>query len=150
MPIFQLKKNISKARLYITAHGLYEAYLNGERVGDEYFTPGWTNYNKRLQYQIYDVTKLLQSGGNAFAVRLGDGWFRGQFDSRDRWNTLYGNKTALLCQLEISYKNGQTEVITSDKNWKASTGAIVMSGIYDGEVYDARLEKNGWKKKGLQ
>ncbi len=145
---YNLKGKVAKARLYITAHGLYEAYLNGERVGDELFTPGWTSYNKRLQYQTYDVTKLLQNGNNALAVRLGDGWFRGQFDSRDRWNTLYGNKTALLFQLEVTYENGETETIVSDKNWKASTGAIVMSGIYDGEVYDARLEKRGWTKIG--
>ncbi|MFT4664719.1 MAG: alpha-L-rhamnosidase [Polaribacter sp.] len=143
-----LKSKIATARLYITSHGIYEVYLNGQRVGDELFTPGWTSYHKRLQYQIYNVTELLQSGENAMAVRLGDGWFRGQFDSRDRWNTLYGNKTALLFQLEVTYENGETETIISDENWKASTGAIVMSGLYDGEVYDARLEKSGWTKTG--
>lgn len=141
---FSLKKEVAKARLYITAHGLYEAHLNGQRVGDEWFTPGWTNYDKRLQYQTYDVTNLLQDGTNAIGVRLGDGWYRGQFDSGNRWNTRYGNKTALLCQLEITYKDGRTETIVSDDNWKATTGAIVMSGIYDGEIYDARLEKNNW------
>ncbi|MFK7808279.1 MAG: family 78 glycoside hydrolase catalytic domain, partial [Saprospiraceae bacterium] len=145
---FQLNNSITKARLYITAHGLYEAFLNGKQVGDELFTPGWTSYNKRLQYQTYDVTRLLQKGENAIAVRLGDGWFRGQFDSKDRWNKVYGTKTALLFQLEITYKNGKTETIISDKNWKASTGAIVMSGIYDGGIYDARLEKTGWKEAG--
>ncbi len=136
---FKLKNNIAKARLYITAHGLYEAYLNGKKVGDELFTPGWTTYHKRLQYQTFDVTHLLQKNENAVGVRLGDGWYRGKLNWRP-----YGDKVALLFQLEIEYENGQKELILSDKNWKASTGAVVMSNIYQGEIYDARLEKKGW------
>ena len=146
---FTLKKNIVKARLYITSRGLYEAHLNGQRVGDQLFTPGWTSLNKRLQYQTYDVTALLQSGANAVGVRLGDGWHRGQFGFTNNWN-IYGKKTALLFQLEVEYKNGRKETIISDENWKATTGAIRLSSIYDGEHYDARLEKEGWTKTGYK
>ncbi len=141
---FKAKNKIAKARLYITSKGLYEAFINGQAVGDQLFTPGWTSYNKRLQYQIYDVTDLIEKDQNALSVRLGDGWYRGQFDSYDRWNNNYGKNTALLCQLELTYTNGEKETISSDKKWKSSTGAIVMSGLYDGEVYDASLEKKGW------
>jgi alpha-L-rhamnosidase len=136
---FHLKDNVAKARLYITAHGVYEAFLNGQRVGDELFTPGWTSYHKRLQYQTFDVTTLLQESKNVIAVQLGDGWYRGKLN----WKP-YGFKTALLCQLEIEYKNGKTQIIRSDTDWKAATGAVRMSNIYQGEVYDARLEQRGW------
>jgi len=146
---FGLNKNIRKARLYITAHGLYEAYLNGQRVGDELFTPGWTTYKDRLQYQTYDVTQLLQTGDNAVGVLLGDGWYRGQFGFQNNWN-IYGKKTALLFQLEVEYKNGKKEVVISDNSWKGDTGAIQMSSLYDGEVQDSRLEKDGWTKPGYK
>jgi alpha-L-rhamnosidase len=139
---FQLKGKVAQARLYITAHGVYEAFLNGERVGDELFTPGWTSYHKRLQYQTFDVTTLLQASENVIAVHLGDGWYRGKLN----WKP-YGFKTALLCQLEIDYQNGKREVITSNTCWKAATGAVRLSNIYQGEVYDARLEQKGWNTK---
>ncbi len=138
---FKLNSKIAKARLYITAHGVYEAFINGERVSDELFTPGWTSYHKRLQYQTFDVTKMLQKNANAIGVRLGDGWYRGKLN----WKA-YGTKTALLCQLEVEFENGKKELIISDTNWKAATGAIRMSNIYQGEVYDARLEKKDWSK----
>ena len=141
---FKLKNDISKARLYITSKGLYEVYINEKRVGEDLFTPGWTNYNKRIQYQTYDVSHLLKNEDNVICVRLGDGWFRGQFDSYDRWHNNYGKNLALLCQLEIDYSNGEKETITSDKKWKSSTGGIVMSGLYDGEIYDETKEKHGW------
>lgn len=140
---FSLKKKIQKARLYITAHGLYEAYLNGKRVSEDLFTPGWTSYHKRLQYQTYDVTSLLRKGENAVAIRLGDGWYRGEFGWQNNWN-IYGDHLGLLFQLEVEYTNGKKELILSDASWKASTGPILMSSLYDGEIYDARLEKTGW------
>lgn len=144
---FTLKKNIAKARLYVTAHGLYEAFFNGQRVGDELFTPGWTAYQERLQYQTYDVTDLLQAGDNAVGVLLGDGWYRGQFGFQNNWN-IYGKKTALLFQLEVTYKNGKKDIIVSDESWKGDTGPILMSSLYDGEVQDTRLEKKGWTATG--
>src|SRR5688572_19196379 len=87
---FTLGKPVATARLYITAHGLYEAHINGQRVGDAYLTPGWTSYNKRLQYQVYDVTPLLKTGVNATGVLLGDGWYRGNLAWADTKN-IYGS-----------------------------------------------------------
>jgi alpha-L-rhamnosidase len=141
---FQLKDKIKKARLYVTSLGMYEAFLNGKKVTDAVFTPGWTTYKKRLQYQTYDVTELLNEGKNAMGVRLGDGWFRSRIGWVKGYNR-YGMKlVALLSQLEIEYKNGETETIISDENWKVNTGAVLFSTLYDGEIYDARLAREGW------
>ncbi|HVF97943.1 MAG TPA: family 78 glycoside hydrolase catalytic domain, partial [Flavisolibacter sp.] len=140
-------KKVKSATAYITAHGLYEAQINGKRVGDAYFTPGWTSYNKRLQYQAYDATNLLKDGANAVAVTLGDGWYRGNF-SFDHRRNIYGKDIALLFQLEVVYADGSTATIASDASWKSSTGAIRSSIIYGGELIDARLEKKGWEMAG--
>lgn len=145
---FNLAGTIKTARAYITSFGLYEAEINGQKVGDQLFTPGWTSYNKRLQYQTYDVTDLLQKGNNAIGVSLGDGWYRGFLVWKGNRN-VYGEKLGLLLQLEIEYSNGKREVINSDETWKASTGPILNSDIYMGESYDARLEKEGWTKTGF-
>ncbi len=144
---FKLNGAIDRARAYITSHGLYEAFLNGQRVGDQVFTPGWTSYNKQLQYQTYDVTSLLKNGDNAIGVMLGDGWYRGNLAWGGKRN-LYGEKLGLLLQIEITYRDGRKELISSDQTWKASTGPILMSEIYHGETYDARLEKPGWTNPG--
>ena len=145
---FQLRGPVERARAYVTAHGLYELYLNGQRVGDQLFTPGWTSYNKRLQYQTYDVTPLLQAGANAVGAQLGNGWYRGYLAWQDRRN-IYGDRLGLLAQIEVTYKDGRTETIASDAGWKAATGPILMSEIYHGETYDARLEKPGWAAAGF-
>jgi alpha-L-rhamnosidase len=139
---FKLKKPIRAAYLYITAHGLYEAQLNGERVGDDYFSPGFTSYRKRLQYQVYDVSSKLKKGDNAIGVTLGDGWFRGY--TYDRKTDAYGKRLALLFQLEVVYENGERQIITSDKNCRVSYGPIRSSSFFDGELYDANWEKPGW------
>ncbi|NHA04197.1 family 78 glycoside hydrolase catalytic domain [Mucilaginibacter sp. HC2] len=139
---FKLDRKIRAAHLYITAHGVFEAQINGKRVGNDYFAPGWTSYNKRLQYQVYDVTSLLRRGENATGVTIGDGWYRGYTYNRKK--NVYGKKLALLYQLEIVYSNGKRELITSDKSWKVAYGPIRSSSFFDGEVYDARKEKSGW------
>jgi alpha-L-rhamnosidase len=144
---FEIKKEVKSARAYITSHGLYEFHLNGKKVSDQLFTPGWTSYNKRLQYQVYDVTEYLASGKNAAGVILGDGWYRGPL-TWDMKRNIYGNKLALLMQINIVYSDGTSEIFKSDDKWKSSAGPIIMSGIYDGEIYDARLEKSGWDNKG--
>jgi alpha-L-rhamnosidase len=141
------KKKVARARLYASALGLYEMQLNGKRVGDSYFTPGWTAYDFRIQYQTYDVTSMVKSGANCLGAMLGDGWYRGHMGFRDQRNN-YGKKVALLAQLVITYTDGTQEVVASDGNWKAATGAVVVSDIYDGETYDARLEKRGWSLAG--
>lgn len=145
---FSITKPVKSARLYITSHGLYETYLNGERIGDAYLTPGWTSYNKRLQYQVYDVTPNLRQGDNAAAVILADGWYRGQMGFRDQRN-LYGSDVALLYQLEVNYTDGTKDQIVSDPGWRSSTGALRMAEIYHGETYDARMEKTGWNEVGF-
>jgi alpha-L-rhamnosidase len=145
---FKLAGAVARARAYVTSHGLYELHLNGQRVGDELFTPGWTSYNKRLQYQTYDVTSLLKPGANAFGVQLGNGWYRGDLAWEGRRN-IYGDRLGLLLQLQVTYKDGREELVLSDGQWKASTGPILMSEIYNGETYDARLEKPGWSAPGF-
>jgi alpha-L-rhamnosidase len=141
------KKRVARARLYASAMGLYELRLNGKRVSDQYFTPGWTAYDFRYQYQTYDVSDMLKSGANCVGAMLGDGWFRGHMAFEGKRNN-YGKKVALLAQLVISYTDGSQEIIASDANWRASTGAVLLSDIYDGETYDARLEKPGWSDAG--
>ncbi|WP_409345922.1 family 78 glycoside hydrolase catalytic domain [Paenibacillus sp. MBLB4367] len=140
---FALRSGIQSARLYATAAGVYEAFLNGERVGDELLAPGWTSYNNRQQVQTYDVTQHLRSGNNAIGVMVGDGWYKGQLTNKEK-RDYYGNRRAALLQLHIRYDDGSEEVVASDATWRSSTGPVRLSEIYDGELYDARLEKSGW------
>ncbi|MEP7230477.1 MAG: glycoside hydrolase family 78 protein [Ginsengibacter sp.] len=144
---FSSGKKIISATAYITAHGLYEAFINGHRMGDAYLTPGWTSYNKRLQYQVYDVTNLFQNGNNAIGVTLGSGWYRGSLAWAANKN-LYGKDIALLLQINIVYSDGSKATITSDDTWKSTTGAIRYSEIYNGETVDARMDKAGWLLPG--
>ncbi|SHF32930.1 alpha-L-rhamnosidase [Mariniphaga anaerophila] len=139
---FSAAKKVKSARIYASALGLYELYLNGEKVGDELFTPGWTSYGKRIQYQTYDVTSMLKSQNSLGAI-LGDGWYRGNIGFRNQ-HSYYGNDVALIAQLHITYSDGTAETIGTDESWKATTGALVFSDIYNGETYDARLEMPGW------
>jgi alpha-L-rhamnosidase len=144
---FLNSRNIASATVYITAHGLYEARINGQRLGDAYFTPGWTSYGKRLQYQAYDVRDLIVKGANAIAVSLGSGWYRGYLAWGGNHNS-YGKKTGLLFQLEIKYKDGSSEIIVSDGGWKSATGCIRYSEVYNGETIDHRFEQKGWDQPG--
>lgn len=144
---FTVNKKVASATLYISAHGMYEAQINGKRIGDAYLSPGWTSYNKRLQYQVYDVTGLLGNGNNAIAASVGNGWYRGTLAWQDNKN-IYGTKLALLAQLQVTFTNGTTETIITDEHWKSSTGAVKSVEIYHGETYDARDEKPGWTNAG--
>ncbi len=129
-----------KARLYITACGLYEAELNGQRIGNFVLAPGITDYNKRIQYQTYDISELLVSGKNVLTVQLADGWYRG---STGAWGLLnqYGTETALLCQLEITGVDGRHDYILSDENWAWSNdGPIRFADNKDGETVDANQQ----------
>ena len=128
---------------------MYELELNGKKVGDQVFTPGWTNYRKRLQYQVYDVTDQLVDGENAIGSILGDGWYRGHFGWWENNRNNYGEVLGLLLQLEIRYEDGDEVTIVTDDSWKASTGPILMSDIYNGETYDARLEMPDWSSPGF-
>lgn len=131
---------IEKARLYITACGLYEAKINGQRVGNFVMAPGYTDYNKRVQYQAYDVTGLVKTGANSLTVWLADGWYRGSVGA---WGCLceYGSETKLLVQLELTDGNGNITCIGSDGSWRWSNdGPIRFADNKDGEVFDARME----------
>jgi alpha-L-rhamnosidase len=139
---FGVDKPIEKARLYVTALGLYEFEINGQRVGDAVFAPGRTEYRKRVPYHTYDVTSLLHAGKNACGAILGDGWYCGHLHSDPRQT--YGDRPRLLCQLEIAFADGTQATVCSDGTWKTSEGPIRSSDMLMGEDYDARMEMPGW------
>lgn len=146
---FPVKKKVKSARVYATTKGLYQLFINGEKVSSDLFTPGWTTYNKRLQYQVYDVTSMLKEK-NSIGAMVGDGWYRSTIGRNKRENIwYYGDKLALLVQLQINYTDGTSELVTTDQNWKVTTGAIIESDIYNGEIYDARKEMPGWNQPGF-
>jgi alpha-L-rhamnosidase len=146
---FLLTKKVKSARVYVTSKGLYQLFLNGEKVSTDLFTPGWTTYNKRLQYQVYDVTSMLKEK-NSLGAMIGDGWYRGTIGRNKRENLYYyGDKIALLVQLQINYTDGTSELVTTDQSWKVTTGSIIESDIYNGEIYDARKEMPGWNQPGF-
>ncbi len=136
-------KKILKASAYITAKGMYEASINGKRMGDLFFTPGWTSYNNRIQYQVYDLTTVLNSGENTFGIILGEGWYKGRISRKH-----YGSELAVIAQLYIEYEDGSSELIITDDSWKTTNGPIIISDIYDGEIYDSSLEMPGWNNRG--
>lgn len=136
---------IKKARLYATSLGIYQVFLNGQRVSEDYFSPGWTDYNKRIYYRTYDVKDKIQQGDNAIGAVLADGWFAGYVGGGHKRNH-YGRNLRLLCQLNIEYEDGTTDVIASGPDWKASTGPILQADFLMGETYDARKEMPGWNR----
>ncbi len=145
---FNVRHGVVAARLYLTALGVYEAALNGAIIGDHVLAPGWTSYHHRLRYQTFDVTGLLREGANVIGATLGDGWYRGRLGFGSGRRNVYGEGLALLAQLEIVYADGTTDRIVTDEAWRAATGPILASDLYDGETYDARLERNGWSTPG--
>jgi alpha-L-rhamnosidase len=145
---FELRAPVESARLYVAALGVYEIEINGRTVGDELLAPGWTSYGHRLRYATHDVTDLLRERQNAIGAMLGDGWYRGRLGWNGGRRNVYGDRLALLAQLEVTYADGTTEQIVTDESWRAATGPIVASDLYDGETYDARLERPGWSTAG--
>lgn len=146
---FSLPEPVERARLYVSAHGLYEIEVNSQRVGNEAMAPGWTVYSARLEYQTYDVTSLLQKGTNVLGAWLGDGWYRGRLGWKGGFRNLYGSHIGLIAQLEIELASGDRRSIVTDEHWKAAFGPIQCAGNYDGEVYDARDEQHGWSSPGF-
>lgn len=145
---FDITKKVGRATVYATARGVYELYLNGARVGDDVLAPGWTDYNKRVQYQAHDVTSLLTQGTNALGGVLGDGWYSGYIGFQGK-RANYGEHPQLLVQLQIEYDDGSTETVVTDGSWKWSAGPIVYSDMLMGEYYDARRELTGWLEQGF-
>jgi alpha-L-rhamnosidase len=140
---FQIGQPVRRATLYATAKGLYELHLNGFRIGDAVLCPGWTDYNKRIQYQAYDVTDLLQAGENALGAILGDGWYCGHVGHHGG-RSHYGSYPQFLAQLDITYADGRSESLSTDDTWKGSSGPILFSDLLMGETYDGRRETPGW------
>jgi alpha-L-rhamnosidase len=139
---FTLPSTVVSARLYITALGLYECRINGVRVGEDVFAPGWTDYRERVRYQTYDVTEHLKEGDNALGAVLGDGWAVG-FVGLGARQTYY-DQPRFLAQLELTLEDGQRQTILSDASWAYGFGPILESDMFMGEAYDARLELLGW------
>ena len=141
---FTCEKSVKTAYLCASAYGLYQAYLDGVRVGEDELTPGWTSYHKHLCYQMYDVTKLLsKSKSHCIGAMLGAGYYKGHMGFLGLRNN-YGTCTGFLAQLYLVYEDGSTETVVTDETWKAADSPIVFSEIYDGEEYDAGKEIDGW------
>jgi alpha-L-rhamnosidase len=152
---FSVQSSVVRATVYVTALGLYELRLNGQRIGDRLLAPEWTDYHTRVQYQTYDVTKQVRSGENVIGALVGDGWYAGRIGMSDalfgRLRAVYGRKPQLLAQLEIEHADGQTQVIGTDGTWASTLeGPIRSADILDGEVYDARREMPGWDAPGFE
>ena len=147
---FRVDKNLKFARLYIASAGYHEAFLNGMRVGEDYLNPGYTHFDKRILYVTHDVTTLLKQGENTLSAVLGNGWYNVQ--SVAVWNfhqAKWRNRPSMLAELRLVYEEGRTEVVTTDTTWRTSTGPYLYNNIYSGDIYDARLEEDGWKENGF-
>ncbi len=154
---FESPRAVRRATVYATSLGIYELSLNGEKVSDWLFTPGWSDYKERVYYNTFDVTGLIRSGDNAIGAVVADGWYSGYvgygllvgYGPNRSGRYFYGKTPALLVQLEIEYEDGSTEVITTDNHWKVGTGPLLEADMLMGETYDARLELPGWNKVGF-
>ena len=133
-----LNGEIRRAELHISSLGIFEAKINGNRVGNDYMTPGWTNYKKRLQYFSYDVTDMLTADSD-ITVGVGSGWYSSRGGFIDTKDGMYGTHPALIAAIEILYKNGERELIVTDESWLVAKSECIFSGIYDGETVDARI-----------
>jgi len=152
---FAATKPVKRATIYATALGIYELYLNGHRVGDAFFAPGWTDYRQRAYYWTYDVTPMVEKGDNVVGAWVADGWYSGYIgfglltgigvEKIGRYT--YGKTPALMAQLEVEYADGSRQTIVTDKSWKVTgDGPIREADFLMGEFYDARKEQHGWEK----
>ena len=145
---FTLGAEATSARVYATALGLYELWINGQRVDSALLTPGWTNYHKRLAYQTYDVTGMLKRGANVIGAVVGAGWYSGDLTWTER-RGFYGNESALALELRADIDGTKDFTLTSDESWQASYGPILYSELYNGERFDRREEQSGWSSSGF-
>lgn len=144
-----LNGEVESAYVCATALGLYHFYVNGQKVGRDELTPGWTSYPSHLCYQTYDVTKLLKHGDNTLGAMVGAGWYKGKMGFLHLRNN-YGERTAFLMQMTVRYQDGREESFVTDENWLGHDAPVTFSEIYDGETYDARLEIPGWNENGYE
>ena len=135
---------VKSARLYSTALGTYELFMNGKRVSDSVMAPGWTDYRERVLYQTYDVTDLVKSGKNAIGALLAPGWYSTPLEWLQQPNNYGDTPPALRAQLRIEHEDGSVEWVTTDTSWQADSSYILKSELYDGETQDLRKSQNGW------
>lgn len=151
LPLFRgsvtARAGIVSARLYASAQGLYEVSVNGQKAGDQFLAPGWTDYSKRIQSQTYDITNLIQPGTNVIGAALADGWYRGKVGLG--WSKAYGDQLAFVAKIRITYADGTSEWFTTNSQWKASDSPYVRGDLQDGETYYASLEQPGWNTAGF-
>ena len=146
---FGVESPVKSARLYATALGMYEIFLNGKRVGDQVMAPGWTDYRQRAVYQAYDVTALVREGKNAVGALLAPGWYEDPLEWYQRPNNYGVTPPALLAELRIEHADGSVQWATTDAGWQAKPSYILHSTIYDGETQDARRAEAGWDEAGF-
>ena len=148
---FRASKEVQRATLHVSALGLYEFRINGKRVGTNILAPEWTDYNKRVQYQTFDVSELVKAGNNAMGALLGNGWYCGGWMFWQKTlRPIYGKDPSLLAQLELEYADGSSETIPTDGSWRGTTnGPVRFAGIYEGEIQDARKAMPGWDAAGF-
>ncbi|AMV40676.1 alpha-L-rhamnosidase [Planctomyces sp. SH-PL62] len=144
---FQVDKPVKRATLYTTSLGIHDAHVNGVRVAEDLFNPGWTDYTRRVYYRTYDVTPLVRPGANALGAIVADGWYSG-YVGFGKVRDHYGKKTRVKSQLVIEHADGSTSVVATGPDWKAATGPFQEADFLMGETYDARLEKAGWDQPG--
>lgn len=144
---FRVKEGLRSARIYQTAHGLYDFWMNGKPGTEEKFKPGFTSYSGRIQYQAYDITEMLSPGENVWGVILGDGWWRGTIGGMSRNN--WGYKLHFLGQILLTYEDGSREYVCSDESFKTFTGGIRVCDMKAGETFCAQKEPTGWKEAGF-
>jgi len=146
---FSTNKKVANARVYITGMGIYELFLNGKKVGDEYLAPCCNTYDTWVQYQTYDITNSFTNSENVLGVMLANGWAKGRFGTFPKLNVPYTNRFSLLCEVHITYEDGTTQIISTDESWLCAPSPILFDNMYDGVLYDANKEISGWCEKGL-
>jgi alpha-L-rhamnosidase len=146
---FHLKKNIKKAFVFVSALGLYKAFVNGVSISDDRLMPGWTDYNKRVYYNSYDLSGNLKKGKNCLGIILADGWYAGYIGWEKR-REYYGKNPHVILQLELTFEDGTREIICTDKSWSAMQGPLLEADLLMGETYDAKKELPGWCEAGIK
>lgn len=147
---FHIQNRLKNAKLVICGLGYFEAYINGQKCGDDFISTPYTDFTKQVQYRIFDVTDLINGQENALAVILGNGFYH--TTTPDPWQSMtapWRDVPKLLCELHLTYENGEKELVFSDNSWLSSKGPILFNGMRHGEHYDARLEQPGWDKPGF-
>ena len=146
---FQVSQAPARARIYATAHGIYELEVNGEPTGSDLLAPGWSSYHHRIRYQTHDVTNLVAPGENVVGAWLADGWYRGRLGFNGGVWDNYGAEVAVLVQLELTAEDGTVTVVPLESSWVWRESPIVSAGLYEGEVFDARAMPTGWSEPGF-